>query len=108
MSNDAPPSLRIDEEWWFELWGQFGRRIQKHIDAYKRVIDVYHAQHGFVRGLDRHQAALQNVELRLRLHAAQAESRFEASGRGEIVVSIGAAFIDLKRHPYINRIAGVA
>jgi hypothetical protein len=47
MNDAPPPPLTIHEEWRFEPWGQFSRRIQSQIDAYKRSIDAYHAGHGF-------------------------------------------------------------
>jgi hypothetical protein len=44
---DAPPPFTIHEEWWFEPWDQFNKRIGNQIATYKRAIDAYHATHGF-------------------------------------------------------------
>jgi hypothetical protein len=46
-ANDAPPALTIHEEWWFEPWAQFSKRIQTQISAYKLAVDDYHAHHGY-------------------------------------------------------------
>src|ERR1035438_6565187 len=37
----------IREEWWFEPWAQFSKRIQTQISAYKLAVDDYHAHHGY-------------------------------------------------------------
>jgi hypothetical protein len=44
---DAPPQLKIQEEWRFERWDQFNKRVLDQIAAFRREVCAYQALHLF-------------------------------------------------------------
>lgn len=46
-SADSPPTLLINEEWGFEPWNGFEKRVQLQLDEYRAKIEQYYRDIGF-------------------------------------------------------------